>query len=276
MSLAALKTIPAGLSLSFQPQPLLENAARVLLMFNVRGDENIRHNFSGEPLLNVFVGLMFIFGVLVAISRLHQRRYWVLLALFAACLLPAIVSSSGVPNAAHAAAALPIVAMLAAIGISYMLDLWHSTFPINSAARSVGQSVIVVLLGLTIFQGYTQYFRAWAASNETYLAYNEAAVAATRHLLTQTFTGTQAIIAGSEELPVVHYLTSRHKDHQELSPAQLAALPVGTGPRRFIITAEAREEAATNLALKYPGGKLQAKLSPFSHNEIYYVYEVAK
>ncbi|HSX01274.1 MAG TPA: glycosyltransferase family 39 protein, partial [Candidatus Saccharimonas sp.] len=131
-SAASLSALPVALGLTAPPAIILENIARTLLMFNLRGDENFRHNFAAEPMLNAFVGLMFIFGILVSISRLHLRRYRILLLLFVILLAPAALSNTGVPNAAHAAAALPIVAVLAAVGISYMLELWYSTFPINS------------------------------------------------------------------------------------------------------------------------------------------------
>ena len=82
---------------------------------------------------------MFVAGLLVAISRLHERRYRLLLLFFVVLLLPALLTTVGVPNAARAFAAAPIVLTLAALGISYMLELWYRTSPINSAARTTGQ-----------------------------------------------------------------------------------------------------------------------------------------
>jgi hypothetical protein len=247
----------------------------VLLMFNLRGDGSAAHNLAGEPLLNAFIGLMLVGGILAALSRLSQRRYRVTLFLLVIFLLPAWLSVTGVPNANHAAAALPVVALLVGIGVSYMLELWYATFPINSAARSVGQAVIIVLLVLSAFQGYAQYFRAWAGSSDTYAAYNEPAVAAAQFAATQQAPGPRYIVAPAAEQPIVAYLTAR-TPHIALEPAQVAGIPLGTGPQHFVITSAARDVAAKSLGVKFPGGTLKPHVSAFSQNEIFYTYEVIR
>jgi hypothetical protein len=159
-----------------------------------------------------------------------------------------------------------------------MLDLWYTTFPINSAARGTGQAVMILLLILTLLQGYTQYFRAWAVSAETYTAYNEPATQAARYLRGHAFTGQRTVIATADELPIIAYLThgQAKANYQPLEPKQLEALPVTPGAHQFIITATARDNAAKSLSLKFPGGKLRPELSTFSQNEIYYTYEITK
>ena len=44
-------------------QTFLSGTAKTLLQYNYAGDQNNRHNLSGQPLLNMFVGLMFILAV---------------------------------------------------------------------------------------------------------------------------------------------------------------------------------------------------------------------
>ncbi|MEO7617624.1 MAG: glycosyltransferase family 39 protein, partial [Candidatus Saccharibacteria bacterium] len=140
------------------------SALRVGGMFFYHGDPDFHHNLGGEPMVNAFIGLAYVAGLLLSFSRIQRARDRMLLVLFFLGLIPAIVSGGLVPNAARAALALPIVAVLAAIGTYYLADLWSATFPINSAARSLGQTAISLLLVLTAFQCYTQYFVAWANS----------------------------------------------------------------------------------------------------------------
>ncbi len=275
VSTDALSKISQATGITQQLSTFADAFSRTLFMFNLRGDENFRHNFAAEPLLNAFVGLMFIAGVLVALSRAHERRYRIALLFLLVFLLPAMISVAGVPNAAHAVAALPIVMTLAAIGISYMLELWYATFPINSAARSTGQAVIILLLILSGFQGYAQYFRAWSGSSETYTAYNESAVAAARHVRQSQDVAEKYYIAAADELPVALYLNDGLR-YTPIQPGQIAGQPLKTGVLKFVITAAARDEAAKSLSLKYPGGKLKPFVSPLSQNEIYYTYEVTK
>jgi hypothetical protein len=271
-----LHNLPHSIGLVKSLGSLGDSAGRTLLMFNLHGDESFNHNFASQPLLNAFVGLMFVAGVLVSATRWPSRRYRLMLILTVVLLLPTVLSTVGAPNAARAVIAMPFVMVLAAIGTSYMLELWYMTFPINSAARGTGQSVMILLLILTLLQGYTQYFRAWAVSAETYLAYNEAATKAARYLHSHAFTGQRTVIATADELTVIKYLSQDGSNYQPLEPKQLEALPVAPGAHQFIITAAARDDAAKTLSLKFPGGKLRPELSTFSQNEIYYTYEITK
>ncbi len=276
VSWGALKHIGNAAVLVTSITSLADIVTKTLFMFNLQGDDSFVHNLGGQPLLNVFTGLMFIAGLLVSIARLHERRYRVLLALFGLLLIPAFVSGAGVPNAAHAAAVLPVVMILVGIGISYMLELWFATFPINSAARSIGQAAIIVLLGLTFVQSYTQYFRAWAGTTEAYGAYNESAVASAKALTHSTFNGQRYLVGDASELPIAAYLTEGKPSYAALTTASLVVLPIGPGPRQFVITGSANHQAQTTLAAKFPGGLLKAYPSAFSGSDLYYVYEVAK
>ncbi len=89
-----------------------------VLMFNAVGDPNYIHNLAGSPELNSFAGLMLIAGILVAISRLHERRYRMFLLCWVVLLIPTLVTDVGAPDSFTAAAALPLTIGLAAIGIS--------------------------------------------------------------------------------------------------------------------------------------------------------------
>jgi 4-amino-4-deoxy-L-arabinose transferase-like glycosyltransferase len=270
-SRAAIMKLPAAVGLGAKT-----SALATLLMFNLRGDENFRHNFAAEPLLNAFVGLMFVAGILVAASRFSERRYRTTLILFVVLLTPAWLTTVGVPNAARAAGTLPLVVALAGIGISYMLELWYTTFPINSAARSTGQAVILLLLILSLFQGYAQYFRAWSGSGETYAAYSEPAVAAATFIKTdQSAKKTEYFVGSEDEMAVVKYLEDGAR-FAPLEPKGITGLPLAPGARTFVITVTARDEAVKSLSLKFPGGKLKPHLSAFSQNEIFYTYEVAQ
>ena len=248
--------------------------SKVAAMFNLQGDPTFLHNFNAEPMFNAFVGLMFVAGLLFAGTKASRSRYLALLIAFVVLLLPALVSPLGAPNDAHAAAALPVAVVLAAVGIGYMLDLWHATFPINSAARSTGLAAILFLLGLTVFQGYVQVFRAWSGSAETYLAYDEAAVAAAHYLKAPSKAATRVLVATPDEQTVVAYL-DYGQSYVPITAAGVGNLTTGKS-HQFVISASVRDETARNLALKFPGGKLAPHLSTFSQNELFYDYETSQ
>jgi len=258
----------------------LMNLVKTLLMFNVSGDQNYVNNLSGEPLLNAFVGLMLVAGILVGFSRLHQRRYRLLFLLTPVMLLPALLTTAGAPNAARAATALPLVLAIAAIGISYMLELWYQTFPINSAARLTGQFAIFILLALTLFQGYTQYFRAWAGSSQVSVSYNQGAIQMAALLADAgTYKGQNVIVATPGELPVIAYLDYHGVPYVAATDAQILHIPNNPKGHQFIISAAATDNATKALKAKFAGGVLYphyASYSPAGDAEIYYTYTVSK
>jgi 4-amino-4-deoxy-L-arabinose transferase-like glycosyltransferase len=276
-SWSSLKSLPVVIGLAGSISALASNIVTTLLMFHSRGDENFRHNFASQPMLNAFVGLMFVAGLLVSISRLRDRRYRVLLAFFIVLMLPALITTVGAPNAGRAAAALPVILTMSAIGVSYMLELWYRTFPINSAARAVGQGAILMLLALTLFQGFTQYFRAWANTADTWAAYNEATTRVARQMAAaKPPTGTRYVVAPAPEHPIVQYLVPPTKPYKLVEAKDLAGLPITPGQYTFLITRSQKDETVKQLKLKFPGGKLQSILSDFDRTEVYYTYEVTK
>jgi len=275
-ALDQFKHLPSFFSITTSIPALFTNLIKTLLMFNVYGDENYRHNLATVPMLNAFVGLMLVAGVLVGISRLLQRRYRLVFWFSLITLIPAVASTTDVPNAVHAVALLPFILLLAAIGISYMLELWYATFPINSAARLTGQSAIIVLLGLTLFQGYTQYFRAWAGAGEVYSAFDEGAVGIADTLTTAKFSGPRFVVAPPDQLPVVAYLSHGNAAYQPVQPNGIAGLPATPGPRQFLIAAASRDAAVRALKTKFPGGVLRPQYSTFNQAEIYYLYDTTQ
>ncbi|HEX7259940.1 MAG TPA: glycosyltransferase family 39 protein, partial [Candidatus Saccharimonadia bacterium] len=105
---------PTGVSVFNNPDGLAgsvgalgTSVAKTLLMFNVHGDENYRHNLGGQPELNIFVGAMFILGILVCVVRRKKLRYAGLLAVLFIMLLPAMLTAEGLPHALRSYGAMP-------------------------------------------------------------------------------------------------------------------------------------------------------------------------
>jgi hypothetical protein len=195
-------------------------------------------------------------------------------------LLPAVITAahpSSVPNAARSVAALPVILAFCAVGISYMLELWYRTFPINSAARVTGQAAIIILLALTLFEGYTQYFKAWAGSGAVYAAFNEGPVAMAKHLRADKSKNLERfVVAPADALPVIAYVDHGGTAYTAIQPAEINSLPIASAGRLFVIAAASRDEAVKNLKPKFPGGVLRPEYSDFNQTEIYYTYEVTK
>jgi hypothetical protein len=245
-------------------------------MFNVHGDDNYRHNLGGQPQLNVFVGIMFILGIIICLSNISRPRYYGLLLLFGVMLLPEVLTAEGIPHALRAIGALPMALILAALGIEYMLERWYATFPVNSAARNSGLAVILLLLGLSIYQGYQQYFVAWANSEQTYAAYSENAVAIGKYLLAQPFNGQRYVVIDGYSDKTVEYLTHYHASYQRIDPEDIKAIPTDGQPKQFLITVSQQPAAIKALRERLSGGTLSPQYSSFNGAELFDTYTVTK
>jgi DNA-binding beta-propeller fold protein YncE/4-amino-4-deoxy-L-arabinose transferase-like glycosyltransferase len=59
-------------------QPIVENVRRHLLMFNVQGDSNGRHNLPGAPMLERTTAALAVVGLVLALTRASRPEYLVL------------------------------------------------------------------------------------------------------------------------------------------------------------------------------------------------------
>src|SRR5581483_2242534 len=179
-------------------------------------------------------------------------------------LLPEVLTAEGIPHALRAVGALPPVVILAALGINYWLETWYSTFPINSAARASGLAMITVLLLATVYQGYEQYFVAWAQSPETYQAYAEDAVQISNYANANHFNGNRFIVVDGYTDKTVQYLTYKHSTYTRLEPGDIDHLDTGGQPAQFIVDVSQKDDALKHLKAKFPQATLTTKTSPFN------------
>src|SRR5581483_3772022 len=56
-------------------EPLVNNVKTHLLMFNVHGDPNGRHNWTGRPMLSPIVGAAAVLGLALAFFRIRRWQY---------------------------------------------------------------------------------------------------------------------------------------------------------------------------------------------------------
>ncbi len=277
-------------------QTLLDSTQKTLLQYNFTGDDNARHNVPGEPYLNTFVGIMFILGVLVALYSLRHARYFALLFIAGAMMLPAALTAEGLPHGLRSIGTAPPVMILAAIGLSYFIGRWYAIFPINSFARNIGLALILLLMSATLVQGYFAYFRAWAGAPGTYEAYADDNVAIGNYFntnLASADTTKVYMVVDGYSIRTIDYLTRDEKDYmmqksdadfglrrgsgwERLEWQEVDSVPITDQPTVFIVQNNQHTQAVLDvLKVKYPQGKLNQSRSPeFPDRTLYYTYEV--
>lgn len=80
------------ISIAKKFQFLGENIAANLLMFNIKGDLNGKHNFPGKPALNPILGLFFISGLIIALINSKNFSNYMFISYFLMSLFPSILT----------------------------------------------------------------------------------------------------------------------------------------------------------------------------------------
>ena len=159
----------SGISVLAQKNPLkavIESTIKTLGMFNVVGDKNWRHNFSGSPQLYWPVGILFLIGIISSIKEFFKSlktktESWgihlFLFVWFGVMLLPAILTAEALPHALRTIGVIPVC---------YIYAAWGGWIFYKFLAKGVNKKLLViaslVFLILCAYIGFDKYFVDWA------------------------------------------------------------------------------------------------------------------
>ena len=172
-----------GQSLVDSLEAFLVNVWAHLLAFGFRGDPNWRHNFSGQPMLNLWQAFFFWFGVGMAAWRWQRPAYRLLLLWLGVLLLPAMLAIDPAPHFLRMTGAVPAIYLLVAVGVweafRFLKERSHALqgrtgliFRENGTGAAIAMGVVVG--SLILVQGvttYRTYFHKWAVAPEIFQAY---------------------------------------------------------------------------------------------------------
>lgn len=168
---------------------LVISTAKTLGMFNVRGDCNWRHNYvypegsslsfgACQPELLWPVGLLFLVGFFWSVTEVLRpsnyktkkwptlTAFWTLIFWFFVMLLPAILSSEGLPHAIRSIGAIPPVFIFAALGLFLIFDILKNRCAKNNAALVTFYLMLFVLLSFIAYAEFNKYFFDWSQRKE--------------------------------------------------------------------------------------------------------------
>ena len=164
----------SGISIFATENPVKEfikSTIKTLAMFNFYGDSNWRHNYSGSPMLNWSVGILFIIGFIISIIKTIKAiknktsfvAYYILILWFVLMLLPAVFTAEGIPHAIRSIGVIPVIYIFASLGFIWFMDKFQKTlrkYPQKS------KLLFNILLFLFLFQpsisNFNKYFFKWA------------------------------------------------------------------------------------------------------------------
>ena len=178
-----LSVFQPGRSLADSLATFLDNVKGHLLAFGFTGDPIWRHNFAGQPMLNIYEAFFFWLGSGMAVWRWQRPAYRLLLLWLGVMLLPATLARDIVPHTLRMIGAAPAVYLLAAVGIWEAFRFlwarrralpWRASriFQENSTRAAIAVGVVVG--GSVLGQGaltYHTYFQKWANTPDIRWAY---------------------------------------------------------------------------------------------------------
>ncbi|MCC7105989.1 MAG: glycosyltransferase family 39 protein, partial [Chloroflexi bacterium] len=120
-------------------KPLQESLRAHALMFNVAGDPNGRHNWSGRPMLDAVVGGLAVLGLALTLLRWRRWEYLLLLAWVPVMMAGGVFSLSW--EAPQSLRTIDMVTAAAIFAVLPLAELWRNatflpTFSIAFATRS--------------------------------------------------------------------------------------------------------------------------------------------
>lgn len=152
------------------PKAIIESLVKNLGMFNIYGDSNWRHNFSGSPELSFPVGILFLVGFAVSIKHFFvslKKKDWksfivpcLLFSWFISLLSPGFLTYEGIPHALRVIGVIPVVFLFAGLGAWYIYDFAKRVIKNENIL-----AVICLIFALSLVYGqYDKYFVKWAGN----------------------------------------------------------------------------------------------------------------
>ena len=149
------------------------NLADHVLMFNVRGDPNGRHNLPGEPMLHPLAGALFVLGIAGCIGGLRRYPARLLLAWLVAMLAAGVLSVRfESPQALRTIGVVPAVCLIGAVPLASFWQAWRDSF----GARRWRILAIPAALaaGWLLIGSYDTFFRRQAGDFAVWNAFSTA------------------------------------------------------------------------------------------------------
>lgn len=250
-----------------------ENLRKHLLMFNVQGDPNGRHNLPGEPMLDPMTAALFVFGIALAVARWRQPFSVLMLLWFALGLLGGVLSLDfEAPQSLRSIAALPAVYLLAALPLFVLNEEWGSGGGRYYPQAAMG--LIALLLLPSAAYNLDTYFRRQAHDFASWNAFSTPETLTAKYLNELGADSHAYVISLYDNHPTVRFLANQAAPYRRLETT--ASMPiVDASEGNLVLVMDAERPDLFEEALRvYPGATYQEVTPPFGGPVVLYTVEV--
>ena len=251
---------------------LLANTTRHLLMFNVAGDRNGRHNLPGEPILDPAMGVLAVLGFVAALSRGLAPANLFFLVLFGVGLAGGILTVDfEAPQSLRSIAAFPAVAYFIALAATALARYRPAAGRAHRGWRPAAAIAITFYIAAV---NTHEYFGRFGANGVVWSSFSAA----------ETVVGRELASRRVDEVAVLSELLANHPTIRYLAPAARPqvlqvpdAFPIRDGSGRPVViffSADERALAEEGHRL-YPGATFAALAGPPPFDETPHAYMLA-
>jgi streptogramin lyase len=252
---------------------LWENTRKHLLMFNVSGDPNGRHNLPGEPMLDWVSGGLLVVGLVISLRRARAPRYLIIPVWILVGLLGGILSLDfEAPQSLRAIGALPAVLLCAALPATQLVNEWR-----RGAGRYFPNGglwiVAVVLLLPAVVSNLQLYFVRQANNFASWNAHSTPETIAAQLLRDADPAVEKYVISLFDGHPTVRFLAHDVVYHRVETTAALPILRDMPNGMMLVLDTERKElyEEARRL---YPNAAFQEIQPPAGGPVVVYVNQL--
>lgn len=157
--LMAVLALPATIP---QPMDVVSRLADGLLFVSIRGTAPNDIWLNNLPVLDAFLSVALLVGIYFYAKHWRASRTQLIGSFL---LLGLILFALG---AVPYSIIVPLLYIIAAAGIAYLLYIWLRVFPRNPIARGFGMGLIAIAVVLSSIYSLRQYFVAWPHHPETH------------------------------------------------------------------------------------------------------------
>ncbi len=227
---------------------LADNAAQVAGMFFIRGDENPRSNLPGRPVLDPFLAIGFVIGLVVAIAQIRTRESRLLLLWLGVMALPSVLTDFA-PHFGREIGLPPVIALLVAFGFALAIE---------TARRAnwlllTGYGLLITGLAFSTYASVNDYFNVWGTRTGLFDSFDAGYLALAQKLREQPAGEAVYLSPVDQNYYTIQYGLNGRDARSFDGRSVLVLPPPGTTAAYGIVT---REDARTlpRLKLIFPAG----------------------
>ena len=255
---------------------VVDNLRSHILMFNVEGDPNPRHNLPGAGMLDGISAALLALGVAACLFCWRRTALVILPIWLAVMLIPGVLTIPWeAPQALRAIGVLPAVALLVALAV---YALWQAgRASAWTLTRRLTPVACCALLALIALLNVGRYFGEQASDPRVYAAFSTDETLIGRDMLRQQARGYTLFTSRQFKHSLSIELLADGPEYETLRAPQDVPLDAGRVGRGAAIYVEPREVAVYRLLRLYYPDAVFREVRPLAGGEpLYYQAEISR